>query len=140
MNKPLSVGLSSADLQACRPAPESHTCYSRVVAILNGRWRVIECRDRIQWILQVRNRAETVATDVWRGRSYCRPPEALLRCCDEHADAIDPGVAVVLAALPGRITAPTQSQSPNLDFAAQRSAANASATLARTDFSPWDAP
>jgi hypothetical protein len=36
---------------------ESSEDYRDVVLILNDRWRVIEGRDRIQWILQYRNRA-----------------------------------------------------------------------------------
>jgi len=60
-----------------RPA-ESADSYP-VVVRLNGRWRVIACRHGVQWILQYRNRAETVARDVWRGRSYCRTREALIR-------------------------------------------------------------
>jgi hypothetical protein len=67
---------------------------------LNARWRVIECHDGIQWILQARNRAETVARDVWRGRSYCRTREALVRCCDAYCDAIEPAGRAALEALP----------------------------------------
>jgi hypothetical protein len=40
--------------------------YPDVVAVLNGGWRVIECRHGIQWVLQYRNRAETVARHGWR--------------------------------------------------------------------------
>src|SRR5262249_28372978 len=57
---------------------ESWDSYSDVVAILNGRWRVIRCRDGIQWILQSRD-SVTAAKGIWRGRSYCRTKEALLR-------------------------------------------------------------
>jgi hypothetical protein len=64
---------------------------------------VIERRHGIQWILQRRNQAETVARHVWRGRSYCRPKEALNRCCDEHAGQIDPAARMMLEALPERI-------------------------------------
>jgi hypothetical protein len=71
-----------------------------VLARLNSRWRVIACRDGIQWILQYRNRAETVARDGWRGRSYCRTKEALIRVCDAHAGDIDPNAAAILACLP----------------------------------------
>ena len=74
----------------------------QVVARLNVRWRVIECRDGIQWILQYGNRAETVARDGWRGRSYCRTKEALLRVCDYHAGVIDRDAAEILAGLPDR--------------------------------------
>jgi hypothetical protein len=73
-----------------------------VVARLNARWRVIACRHGIQWILQYRNRAETVATDAWRGRSYCRTKEALIRVCDAHVGEIDPEAEAILARLPAR--------------------------------------
>jgi hypothetical protein len=76
------------------------------VAILNQRYRVIRCRDGIQWILQCRNRAdlaETVARDDWRGRSYCRTKGALIGCCDRYSGEIDPAAVAVLAALPERI-------------------------------------
>jgi hypothetical protein len=66
---------------------ESDDSYPRVVAILNGQWRVIECRDRVQWILQYRNRANSVAKHAWRGRSYCRTRFSLIRCCNENPAA-----------------------------------------------------
>jgi hypothetical protein len=70
---------------------------------LNDRFRVIVCRDGIQWILQCRNRAEMVARSDWRGRSYCRTRHALTRCCDDYAGAIDPAAAIALGALPDQI-------------------------------------
>jgi hypothetical protein len=73
-----------------------------VIVLLNGRWRVIACRHGIQWILQYRNRVETVARDVWRGRSYCRTREALIRVCDDHAGIIDPDARATLDGLPER--------------------------------------
>jgi hypothetical protein len=78
---------------------ESSDGSGRVVAILNPKWRVIECRDQIQWILQSR---ESVKSEpgLWRGRSYCRTKEALLRVCAFHASDINPIAADVLAALP----------------------------------------
>ena len=48
---------------------ESDDRYAHLVTILNNGWRAIECRHGIQSILQYRNRAETVAEHVWRGRS-----------------------------------------------------------------------
>jgi hypothetical protein len=87
---------------------ESSDGHSRVVAILNGKWRVIECRDRVQWILQSRDSPKPEA-GLWRGRSYCRTKEALLRVCATHAGKI---AAAMLAALPDWIefsNLPTQS-------------------------------
>ena len=77
--------------------------YGRIVAQLNSRWRVIECRHLIQWILQYRASAETYATSRWVGRTYCRTRNGLLRCCREHAGAIDRTATEILAALPERI-------------------------------------
>ena len=85
---------------------ESDDSYPRVVAILNGQWRVIECRDRIQWFLQRRNRAKSVAKHAWRGRSYCRTREALIRCCNEHAGQIDPAARKTLEGLPAWFSDP----------------------------------
>jgi hypothetical protein len=82
---------------------ESDDSHPHIVAVLNRGWRVIECRDGIQWILQRRNRAETIARHAWRGRSYCRTREALIRCCDEHAGQIDRAARPRLVALPERI-------------------------------------
>jgi hypothetical protein len=59
---------------------ESADNYRRVVARLNGKWRVIACRDGIQWILQRRHGPERPAGARWEGRSYCRTSEALRRC------------------------------------------------------------
>jgi hypothetical protein len=82
---------------------ESAEGYSFVVAVLNGKWRIIECRDGLQWILQSRDTLRALPTTVWRGRSYCRSKEALLRVSAAHAGAIDPTVAAILASLPERI-------------------------------------
>jgi hypothetical protein len=40
--------------------------YSGIVAILNPEWRVIECRDRLQWILQHRGSPKTSRANDWR--------------------------------------------------------------------------
>ena len=100
----------SADQDApCRLA-ESDDRYP-AVAVLNQRHRVIRCRAGIQWILQRRNvpagtggnRPEGHSTSDWRGRSYCRTREALIRCCHEHAGEIAPSAVAALEALPERI-------------------------------------
>jgi hypothetical protein len=54
---------------------ESDDKYAHLVIVLNDGWRLIECRHGIQWILQYRNRAETVARHVWRSRSSASLPE-----------------------------------------------------------------
>jgi hypothetical protein len=82
---------------------ESSDAYPDVVAVLNSRWRVIECPHGMQWILQFRGRSETMATSRWRNRSYCRTAEALIRCCHAHAGEIEPSARDILAALSERI-------------------------------------
>jgi hypothetical protein len=89
-----------ADWQGRRLA-ESDAAYPNLQ--LNNRWRVIVCRDGIQWVLQYRNRAETVSRSDWRGRAYCRTREALIRCCRAYSGEIDPAAAAELQTLPGRI-------------------------------------
>ena len=84
---------------------ESSDDYGIVVAVLNRTWRVIRCRDGIQWILQSRD-SLTAARGIWRGRSYCRTKEALLRVCAVHAGEINPTATAVLAALADWIEAP----------------------------------
>ena len=37
---------------------EENDDYRPIIAVLNGRWRVIECTDGIQWILQRYGAAE----------------------------------------------------------------------------------
>lgn len=65
----LSGTLPHTILNASVQHRESADDYHRVVAVLNDRWRVIECRDGIQWVLQRRGSPETIRGDDWRSRS-----------------------------------------------------------------------
>lgn len=80
---------------------ESDDDYRGVVAVLNDRWRVIACRDGIQWILQ----SSKFRRDerAWEARSYCRTREALHRVCARVAGRVRDDAATVLANLPARI-------------------------------------
>ena len=80
---------------------ESDPNYGAVIAQLNDRWRVIVCRDGIQWILQKSKKSRVGAR--WQGRSYCRTREALMRVCAQHGGQIDPSALMILEALPDRI-------------------------------------
>jgi hypothetical protein len=79
--------------------------YSGFVAQLNPDWRVVACRDRVQWILQRRGAPGSTRANDWRGRSYCRTRDVLIRCAREYSGTIDPEAFAVLAALPVRIEA-----------------------------------
>jgi hypothetical protein len=87
-----------------RPAPsvqsESSDAYAYVVAVLNDRWRVIECAAGIQWILQRREGIRHGRTR-WEARGYFRTSEALIVACRALVAEIDPQACITLAALPG---------------------------------------
>src|SRR6516164_5309896 len=68
------------------------------IAILNNRWRVIACRQSIQWVLQRRRGG----VDHWRGYWFCRTREALICGAREHAGQIGGDALVVLLRLPER--------------------------------------
>lgn len=86
--------------RASHPVAESDEAYPNIP--LNDRWRVVECRDAIQWILQRRHGPERPAGARWEGRAYCRTREALVRCCRAYCGPIDPSAAAALEALPER--------------------------------------
>jgi hypothetical protein len=62
--------------------------YVGVVLILDEKWRVVVCRDGIQWILQHRaGRRHGKAR--WDGKCYCRTREGLASRVRELAGAED---------------------------------------------------
>jgi hypothetical protein len=79
---------------------ESADDYIGLVVQLNAGWRVVECRDGIQWILQRRGSPKKSRRNDWRGRSYCRTSEALIRCTREYIGPLDPAVMAILKELP----------------------------------------
>lgn len=62
-----------------KPLREESDRYPRVVVQLNETWRVIVCRDQIQWILQKRSGIDK-GEPRWRSLSYCCERSALVRC------------------------------------------------------------
>ena len=61
-----------------RRTGEESDNYPNVVARLGGDWRVIVCRDGIQWIVQ-RRTGKRHGRARWEARSYCRSREGLIR-------------------------------------------------------------
>ena len=76
--------------------------YLRVVARLGARWRVVVCKDRLQWIVQRRD-AETAHRAHWRGVSFHLSRDALMSASVRLAGACDPGTLAILAALPAHL-------------------------------------
>lgn len=81
--------------------------YPHIVVVLNDNWRVIRCPAGLQWILQRRGSPEMPRTDDWRGRSYFRTRDALIRCTRHYSGAVDPAAMAVLTALPSWIETDT---------------------------------
>lgn len=77
--------------------PEKSSSY-HAVATLNDDWRIIECRNGIQWILQ-RRRGHHAGEARWQGVSYCRSKIALLRCA-RSAGEITADARAILDGLP----------------------------------------
>ncbi len=82
---------------------ESANDYLRVVVVLNDRWRVIECQNGIQWIIQRRAGRRGHGTARWDGKNYCRTKEALIRLCRASAGEIGHAALQVFASLPSTI-------------------------------------
>ena len=78
---------------------EEADTYPVIVAKLNLTWRVIVCRDEIQWILQ-RLAGKRHGQPRWDGRCYCRTREGLMCRVRELAGEIDPAALQTLEALP----------------------------------------
>ena len=57
---------------------ETDDFYFRVIARLNDRFRLIRCKDGIQWIIQKRDGFRN-GKPRWQGHSYCVQPETVHR-------------------------------------------------------------
>lgn len=99
----LDLGASQPKKQRIKSLVETADDYCGVVAQLNADWRVVESGDQVQWILQRRGSPKMSRRNDWRGRSYCRTSEALIRATREYAGRIDPAAAAILNALPALI-------------------------------------
>ena len=106
MNKPVKNTPPSNNLRGVAvTAPPSHRerddGYKGVVAQLTPRWRVIVCKDGIQWILQ---RKEASHGGPWRGVSYHTNRDGLLRACGSLNLLSDANSTEILGKLPEHIS------------------------------------
>ena len=98
---PVSIQLNSNALESHRERDDN---YQRMVVALNPTWRVIECKDGIQWIVQRRNGTRH-GQPQWEGRKYCRSRGSLIHACRAAAGEVDPIAMAVLAQLPDWVEA-----------------------------------
>ncbi len=66
--------------------------------ILNDRWRVVD--DPLQWILAVRQRANSKSGSEYRHRSFCASRSGLTRCISEYCGDVDPDALAQISFLP----------------------------------------
>ena len=76
--------------------------YTQVILQLAPRWRIIECRNAEQWIIQKRN-AEPLNPGVWLGVSYVVSRERLIELSASLGLLSEPSKRAVLEALPSSI-------------------------------------
>lgn len=84
-------------------ARESDNSYRRLALQINGHWRVVVCRDGIQWILQHLSRDLRPDGSGWEGCSYCTTRSALIRSIQSKCGPVDAAVLAALDDLPGQI-------------------------------------
>ena len=88
------------------PQPPSHRerddNYAKVIAQFAPRWRVIICKDGLQWILQKRS-VPSPNTGTWSGKSYSTTRDALIAACSDRELLAGASARQALDALPNRI-------------------------------------
>ena len=81
---------------------ESDEQYHGVILQLAPRWRIIECRNAEQWIIQKRS-AEPLHQGVWRSVSYVVSRDKLIELSASLGLLSEPSKRAVLEALPSTI-------------------------------------
>ena len=78
---------------------ETADAYDNIVMQLGRRWRVIICKDDLQWIVQKRS-VERLHRGKWCAKSYVTSRKALIRLCASLELLSDASVRARLEALP----------------------------------------
>ena len=81
---------------------ERDDAYSKVILQLAPRWRIIECRNAEQWIIQKRS-AEPLHQGVWRSVSYVVSRDKLIELSASLGLLSEPSKRALLEALPSTI-------------------------------------
>ena len=81
---------------------ESDDSYTNIILQLAPRWRIIECRNAEQWIIQKRS-AEPLDRGKWTGISYVVSRDKLIELSASLGLLSEPSKRAVLEALPSTI-------------------------------------
>ena len=81
---------------------EGADSYHKVIVQLAQRWRIIQCRNAEQWIIQKRS-AEPLHQGVWRSVSYVVSRDKLIKLSASLGLLSEPSKRAVLEALPSTI-------------------------------------
>ena len=82
---------------------ERDDTYGKVILQLAPRWRIIECRNAEQWIIQKRS-AEPLHQGVWRSVSYVVSRDKLIELSASLGLLSEPSKWAVLEQLPSSAT------------------------------------
>ena len=99
LNTPPSKNLLGAAVTAPMSHKERDDNYNSVIVQLAPRWRIIICKDGIQFILQKRSSKHS-NKGMWIGQSYSTTRDALISICSSLKLLSDPRTRAVLKALP----------------------------------------
>ena len=75
--------------------------YIATVVQFNQRWRLVLCKDQIQWIIQ---RKESSRRGDWRGLKYLTSRESVFAACGKLELLSDPKVETTLHRLPDHVS------------------------------------
>jgi hypothetical protein len=81
---------------------ERDETYWGVIVALSDRWRVIICKDEIQFILQKRS-VPFPNTGTWAGKSYSTTRDALIAACSDRGLLSEPHLRRALDDLPSDV-------------------------------------
>ena len=98
---PSLIANSGADARAVNAHREMSEFYTEVITYLDPRWRVVICKDRIQYILQYRS-SKHLNKGMWLGKSYPTTRDALRCICSSRGLLSEPNARALLEALPER--------------------------------------
>ena len=99
---PTRLENSKASLSLPPSHRERDDHYAKVIVQLGPRWRIIVCKDGIQWILQQRSVAPP-NTGTWSGKSYSTTRSGLIAACSDRELLSDPSARQALDALPSDV-------------------------------------